>query len=362
MRSSLADFRQPRLAVAPGHAWLALLMSLTLGTSAAALALGHRVGVPVLSVYWEYVDAVFRLAPPLLLLGAAILVAGLALRGEREPLAALARSWRTRFPTRDEVAQTVAPVLLLPLLLGAFGTMKQLLPEVRPFTWDDTLARWSSALLGGRRGWEITHELFPSPEATLFMDRAYTLWVPLMFVVVLLVAVAASPALRARFFLSFALAFVLIGVVGAFAFSSAGPCFARAVGTASAPGYDALMARLHAIDAAGYRLQALDWQRQLWAAHAQRDYGFAMGISAMPSMHNAVCGLYVLAAWRSAAWLRALAAGFALLTLVASVHLGWHYLADGLGAWAMIAAIWFGTDALLRRSHPWPAPDAMPPR
>ncbi|WP_344697203.1 phosphatase PAP2 family protein [Sphingomonas rosea] len=330
-------------------------MSLTVGTSVAAIVMGERVGIPVLPVYWEYVASVFRLAPLIIIAIAIGIVTTLALRRELRPIAAIKLMARTRFHNREEFAATVGPVLLMPLLLGAFGTLKQILPLYRPFQWDDTFAGFARYIFFGHRGWEVTHAIFGSAEATLVLDRIYTAWVPLMFAAVLLYALFAPPALRARFFLSLTLGFILIGVVSAFAFSSAGPCYARLIGSASAPAYDGLMARLNAINAAGYHLQALDWQRQLWVAHENRDYGFAMGISAMPSMHNAVSFLYVLCAWHARPWVRMSAIAFAVAILVGSVHLGWHYLADGLVAWGMMALIWTGAGVMLRAQLPWPA-------
>ncbi|GLR47690.1 membrane protein [Sphingomonas astaxanthinifaciens DSM 22298] len=350
------DATSQRTSIAAGLEWLALIMSLTVGTSIAAIIMGNRVGIPVLSVYWEYVAAVYRLAPLILVALAIGVAASVALRREARPIAAIATMARARFHSREELAATVGPVLLMPLLLGAFGALKQLLPIYRPFEWDDTFAGFARYIFFGRRGWEVTHGLFSSPEATLVLDRIYTAWVPMLFAAVLLYALFAPAALRARFFLSLTLGFVLIGVVSAFFFSSAGPCYARLIGTASAPAYDGLMARLHAIDAAGYHLQALEWQKQLWIAHEQREYGFAMGISAMPSMHNAVSFLYVLTAWRARPLVRIAAWSFALLILIGSVHLGWHYIADGLVAWAMMGTIWIASSWALRVWRPLPAP------
>ena len=120
-------------------------------------------------------------------------------------------------------------------------------------------------------------------------------------------------------------------------------------GSPMANDYAPLMQRLHAIDAAGYHLGALEWQDELWDAYSHHRYGFALGISAFPSMHNAISFLYVLAAWKAPPWVRAVAWAFASTILIGSVHLGWHYVADGLVAWPAMAAIWWGAGLYLRK-------------
>lgn len=93
-------------------------------------------------------------------------------------------------------------------------------------------------------------------------------------------------------------------------------------------------------------------------------FGFAMGISAMPSMHNAISFLYVMAARRAKLPLRIAAVVFAGLVLVASVHLGWHYAIDGLVAWASMGTIWWAVDGYLRKigydERIAPGPQAIP--
>ena len=181
------------------------------------------------------------------------------------------------------------------------------------------------------------------------IDRIYTAWIPILFVAVFVVSVFAPRTIRARFFLSFAAGWVLLGLVAAYLFSSAGPCYAAYVGSPAANDYAPLMQRLHAIDAAGYPLGALEWQAQLWDAYSHHRYGFALGISAFPSMHNAISFLYVLAASKARPWVRVLTWAFASMILIGSVHLGWHYIADGLVAWPAMAAIWWGAGAYLRK-------------
>ena len=128
------------------------------------------------------------------------------------------------------------------------------------------------------------------------------------------------------------------------------------------------MTRLKEIHEGGHVLNAYYWQGVLWQHHATRQAGFAMGISAMPSMHNAIAILYALTTARMARPIRIAAWSFAALIFVGSIHLGWHYAVDGIAAGLMISAIWYGagryldrvgyTDALRRRGVSAPEAEA----
>lgn len=329
--------------------WVAALAAMGVAASIAAMAAGTAVGIPTHKVYAGYVTAILLLAPPTLILGATAMLVRAMLMRVASPIAACKPFLADRFGSFDGAAGTLGPVLLMPVLMGAFGTLKQMMPLIAPFAWDDRFAALDRALFLGHQPWQLTHAILGSPGATLVVDHIYTGWVALLFVAVLGFAILGSRELRARFFLSFGAGWLLIGVVGAFLFASAGPCYTDAIGAASAGDYAGLMQRLHAIDAIN-PLGAVEWQGELWSAHAEHRYGFAMGVSAMPSMHNAITFLYVLCALRAAPWVRIGTMVFAVVILFGSVHLGWHYLVDGLFAWAMMAAIWCGAGAYLRRS------------
>jgi hypothetical protein len=194
----------------------------------------------------------------------------------------------------------------------------------------------------------------------MVIDRIYTGWVPVLFVAVLCFAMFAPRYVRARFFLSCAASWLLIGVVGAFLFASAGPCYAQLIGATTAADYAPLMERLQAVHTGEHQLGAVNWQEVLWTAHTSRDYGFAMGVSAMPSMHNAITMLYVLVLWGCSSRVRALTTAFAAIILIGSVHLGWHYAVDGQFAWAAAAAIWVGAGRFLSWAGYDPQPTAVP--
>ena len=334
----------------PDLGWLTILTGLTVAVTAAASMLGERAGVPVADIYLLYVGGTWLLALAFLLLTSIVASTILIARGERHPLKSMRAGCSKRLCSFGEAASTLGPLLLLPLIMAGFNVLKQLIPVYAPFSWDDTWAELGRIICLGWTPWQLTHAVFGSGLGTVFLDRVYFAWLLLLFLVIPFFAFAAPPLLRARFFISFAASFVLIGLVGAYLFSSAGPCFAARIGAASASNYVELMTRLHAIDAAGYHLSAVFSQEYLWQAHKHGVFGFGLGISAMPSMHNAIAMLYALASRRLRWQARLGASIFAALILIASVHLGWHYLSDGLVAWIFMYGIWRASGGYLRWS------------
>jgi hypothetical protein len=252
-----------------------------------------------------------------------------------------------RFQSAAMFAAAATAVIAVPYLMGAFGLLKMAIPKVVPFYADDYLARADRILFFGHDPWRVTHALFGDPVSTVVLDRIYTAWVPLVMVGVL-VAACAKPRIRAQYLLSYALCWTLIGVVGAYALSSVGPCFAGRLGTETAGWYAPLMERLAAIHAER-GLGAVGWQSVLWNSLVMEQHEFARGISAAPSLHNAICLLYVLALRNSAAVWRIGSILLAAAVWIGSIHVGWHYAVDGPIAWVMVLAIWWAVGAWLDR-------------
>jgi len=328
--------------------WLGGLVAVIVAASIAAFVAGNASGVPVWTVHAAYAAFTLKFAPGALLVMALAMTIRAMACGVREPIAACRSFLARRLGSVDAAAGTLGPILLTPVLMGAFGTFKQMIPLVAPFSWDDTFAEIGRLMFLGHRPWELTHALLGGPRATMIISDIYGAWVPLLFVSVLGFALLAPCYLRARFFVAFCAAWLLLGVVAACLLSSAGPCYAPLIGASAGRDFAPLIARLRAIDAAGYPLSAVRMQDILWDAYAHHRYGFAMGISAMPSMHNSISFLYALSARRAPLPVRVAVYLFAAVILVGSVHLGWHYLADGLFAWAATGAIWWGAGVYLR--------------
>lgn len=61
----------------------------------------------------------------------------------------------------------------------------------------------------------------------------------------------------------------------------------------------------------------------------------------MPSVHVAVAGLYAILGWRTRPWAGVALTIYAVLILLGSIHLGWHYAIDGYVSLTMLGPIWW---------------------
>jgi membrane-associated phospholipid phosphatase len=85
------------------------------------------------------------------------------------------------------------------------------------------------------------------------------------------------------------------------------------------------------------------------------------GISAMPSVHNALAILFAFAAWRVNKPLGSIFAAYAVLIWVGSIHLGWHYAIDGLAAAGLTLGIWLAVGRVTKRLEGRLAPQVSQP-
>jgi hypothetical protein len=144
-------------------------------------------------------------------------------------------------------------------------------------------------------------------------------------------SVFASNEQKRRFFLSFFGLWIILGLVAATVFSSAGPCFLELIGNPLRERYAGLFPT--APGSQGVMNYLAD-------TYTTGRLGLGTGISAMPSLHVGFAFLYFLRA-RKAVW-RVVAFVYFLIIFVGSVHLGWHYADDGIfaaaGTWLIYAA------------------------
>jgi hypothetical protein len=244
--------------------------------------------------------------------------------GETRPLARIREDlepWR--------IAAVGAAMMLGGVTAGAFSAMKGAIPVAVPFYLDPALARLDRAVFG-TDPWRLTHAWFGW--ATPAIDMFYLSWLLVMLLGFYLVLLARPSARKTQSLVAYLLMWPLVGTLGGYALSSAGPIFQDAL----FGGHSGLIGALQHDGA----VKALQLQQRLLAAYGVRYEMLGAGISAMPSMHIA------MACWLAltirAAWPRAQFAGWAYLALIwfGSVHLGWHYFSDGVVGVAAALLIW----------------------
>jgi hypothetical protein len=265
-----------------------------------------------------------------------------------------AGAWKVawaEFRSRNLSFERLLTVLLatgaILILLRTYASWKPLITTVVPFHLDAALMRLDQAIHLGHHPWRLLQPVFGRPVVTLPLDLLYALWHPVNCAFVIWLAWSGRRVLRARFLLSYALAWILLGTVGATFLSSAGPCYYGFVVSGNDP-YGPLLGYLHGLHSS-YGVIAVTIQENLWAYYSGGSVLPVNGISAMPSVHVAAAVLFALVGWQVG---RAMGIGFtiyALVILTGSVHLGWHYAVDGYLSAAAVLLLWAASGPLIRR-------------
>jgi hypothetical protein len=255
---------------------------------------------------------------------------------------------RSRFLTAERIAAALPVLLLYPIFVSAFMVLKGSIPAIHPFDWDPQFAAWDRVLHGGRHPWEWLQPVLGHTGATAIIDTLYLLWFYVGGIVLFWQMLSLQrPRLRMQFLLSLVLVWMLLGTVAATALSSAGPCYYGRVTGLPDP-YAPLMDYLRHADEV-VSVSALLIQEKLWQAYLDPSTGVWYGISAMPSLHVAASFCYTLLAFAVDRRLGLLFGLFTAITLIGSVHLGWHYAIDGYVAIIATWAIWWTVGRLLDR-------------
>ncbi len=258
---------------------------------------------------------------------------------------------RSQYLTLERLVPGLLVMLLLPLFISAFTSLKALIPAINPYSWDEFFMLADRALHGGQDPWLWLQPVLGFPAITSGINFFYNLWFFVLFGMVFWQAFSLrDPALRKQFLLTFLLLWIIVGVAAATALSSAGPVYFGRITGLEDP-YGPLMAYLYQARES-HPLWSLDTQELLWEAYESRKTIVGSGISAMPSMHVATAMLFAFLGWRSHWILGLLLSGFAGIILIGSVHLGWHYALDGYVSILMAWVIWQGAGWWVRARAP----------
>jgi len=244
------------------------------------------------------------------------------------------------------------PVLLMvPLFAYSFTIVKASIPLFHPFDWDIRLSALDAQLHGGTQPWALLQPLLGYPLVTSILNFNYHMWFFLMFGSIYWFAFSVERAqLRMQYLLSFMAVWILMGNVGALLMSSAGPCyFGRITGVADP--YAPLMQYLQAANQSA-PVWALNVQDLLWNSYQGKLEGVSLGISAMPSLHVASSVQLAMLGRRLNRKLGIAMTVWAVLIMIGSVHLGWHYAVDGYIGAASGYLVWKLVERFLRSHRP----------
>lgn len=234
---------------------------------------------------------------------------------------------------------------------GVFTCMKSLNNAVVGFHSDVMLANFDAAIHGGVDPWRLIQPLMGHHWVTRAVQHLYLSgWT--FFLLTFTAAAALSARLapvRTRYFVTYFLAWGVLGNIIAPTFMSGGPVFYAEL-TGDHARFAPLMSYLSFTE--GMVNSSVTVRDMLWAMNTERDLQLGTGISAFPSLHVAMATLFALTAFRIDRRLGFAMIAFAVTIFLSSVHLGWHYAIDGYVSAATVLALWFGVGFALERLKP----------
>lgn len=269
---------------------------------------------------------------------------------------------RDRYFTPRSLHILIAAIPLLAIcttLIPIFSSLKSMIPLFTEYTWDAAIIEFERKLFFGYDAWQILHPFIGYPIVTAAIAVAYHLWVGFLYLGVLVMALYGSVTddLRRRFFLSYALAWSVVGGLMATLLACVGPVFAEPL-----VGIDTFAPQMEYLRAANEQVpvMTLRVQDMLLERFYLDERGLGSGITAMPSMHVAVAALFWLAAREISPKAGRFFFWFMVLIWIGSVHLAYHYALDGLVSLAAVFAIWKTVPFVFRAWDRVPIPMRQP--
>jgi PAP2 superfamily len=273
-----------------------------------------------------------------------------------QPGDAIVREW-SRYLTRRRLFNAVPVIVLLSAFMAVFISLKHMIPLIHPYDWDATFMAWDTTLHGGIPPWRLLQPILGYPIVTGLVSVIYGAWGLVIACCCFWQAFTdGEQRLRMQFLVTFVLCFALLGNVAATWLASGGPCFYGHLVAGQDP-YEPLMNYLHLAN----QQVPLNWsfvaQDILWQDYASGALDVGNGISAMPSLHVGGATLCALLGCRTNKRLGIALSAYAVIIMIGSVHLGWHYAIDGYVAVLGTLAIWWAVGAVLSLSGTLRLPD-----
>lgn len=275
-------------------------------------------------------DAFFTLALLCVPAFIAIQPVRLFLQRHPAPLRQLASDLRTHWRA---ILWTGVIYASLAVSLETFTSIKKSIPAHNWFYADPFLIDLDRTLLFGFDAWQLSHNLLAW--TTPFQVWVYNGWHFVHVGLAVWIAFAFDEAQKIRFTLLLQFVWLVLGGLLATLLSSVGPVMVGDFYDDAR--FDPLIAALQE------RAPSVLAIRDTLVATVD-DPTLISGISAMPSIHVAVavCAALWLQRYRVLP-LTVLGWSFAAAIYIGSVHLGWHYLTDGLVSAPLVLAAWWLT-------------------
>ena len=310
-----------------------VLLALAALAVAASVALGDQPAISYVKFSLSGSSFVIWVLPALIWYG--LLAVAITRRRVDHPMRTIARV--ARFNRNWLLRGMVFAFLAVPLG-RAVTAIKVAIPTVIPFYADPLLVDLDHALFF-IDPWRLTHAVI-GEWGTILLDRIYALWFLLMMGMIAWAAFTRDQKFQTRALLSIYGTWIVLGNLLAVSLSSVGPCFYEHFygDTRFVP----LMEILGEYDR-NIGVNALFAMRYLLSVYGTESIG--SGISAMPSVHVGIAFLFWLVCRDrfSRKWPHRLAGVFFLAIFIGSIHLGWHYVSDGIVSIIGVALIWWGS-------------------
>jgi len=234
--------------------------------------------------------------------------------------------------------------------LVIYTNVKIQIPLFNSALLDAPIAEFERRFLGDPVG--LARGLASIPWLVKLLDRIYHHQYLMMTLTVLLLFLNNGPRHVRHLFTSFAVLY-LGGIAISVLVPVVGPCFVNpsqyewAMGTQARDNQGLL----------GFVYQAVLTYRETGEEFQPRAF---VGISAFPSLHVGHCMMLSLFAWHYHRKLLRLYIPILLLTWLATLVLGWHYLIDGVAVIPMVFAAWWVSEKMIFGGKPGSRVDPKP--
>jgi hypothetical protein len=329
---------RPSAVISPAisrHGLLLLIVVLHLGVAQyVSYATGRPFGSSTFTFLIRFIFLLFPVYAMTVLIWRVFYLA--VIKRPPKPLMVMYYDLKSVLADRHRLAAGVVAFAAISMFSPSFAFLKDVIPVLRPFSWDVTFANLDRTLHFGVDPYRWLLPVLGAPKVVTALNAVYHFWFFLMFFVVTMACFTRRHAdVRMTFLLAYVLTWAIGGNLLATIFSSAGPVYYARLGFGDT--FQPLMDHL----AAGAKISpvwALDLQEALFEGYLGN--GRQLGISAMPSMHIASSTLMMIFVFQHSkvgGWCLAV---FLFLIFLGSILLGWHYAIDGYAGALIAVAMW----------------------